>query len=304
MLTIRPICRWHTIRARTPGESYNDPETGRTSSRHAGPTRIDETSRSSAELGSHQPSSAEALLKDRTGPPMKTRDLRIESIRPLISPAILLEELPLTDAGSIAVSEARDELVRILDGEDDRLIVVVGPCSIHDPEAGLEYGRRLKLLADELADDLCVVMRVYFEKPRTTIGWKGLINDPHLNGSPDIETGLKKARKLLLELTSMGLPTATEFLDPIIPQYTADLVTWAAIGARTTESQTHREMASGLSMPVGFKNSTDGSLQTAIDALSSARTPHSFLGINADGQTSIIKTMGNPDRHIVLRGGG
>jgi len=181
--------------------------------------------------------------------------------------------------------------------------VVVGPCSIHDFKGALEYATRLAALREELEQQFCIVMRVYFEKPRTTIGWKGLINDPHLNGTHDIEQGLKLARKLLLEITGMGLPAATEFLDPIIPQYLADLVSWAAVGARTTESQTHREMASGLSMPVGFKNGTDGSLQIAVDAMCSAMTPHSFLGIDQDGVTSIIRTTGNPVGHVVLRGG-
>ncbi len=193
--------------------------------------------------------------------------------------------------------------MRILRREDPRLLVVVGPCSIHDVDGALEYGRKLKSLRDEVAEQMEIVMRVYFEKPRTTIGWKGLINDPNLDGSYDIEAGLKKARRLLLDLTSMGLPAATEFLDPIIPQYTADLVSWAAVGARTTESQTHREMASGLSMPIGFKNGTDGSLQIALDAMQSARTPHSFLGLDQDGITSIIRTTGNPAGHVVLRGG-
>src|SRR2546427_5070588 len=234
---------------------------------------------------------------------MKTRDLHVESIRPLLPPAILLEELPLSEKGSLVVGRTRKEVTRVLRGEDDRLLVIVGPCSIHDPVAGLDYARRLKKLADELGHDLRIVMRVYFEKPRTTIGWKGLINDPHLDGSYDIDTGLKRGRALLLELTAMGLPAATEFLDPIIPQYTADLITWAAIGARTTESQTHREMASGLSMPVGFKNGTDGSLQIAVDAMQSARAPHSFLGIDQEGITSIIRTTGNPVGHVVLRGG-
>lgn len=192
---------------------------------------------------------------------------------------------------------------RILRGEDTRLLVIVGPCSIHDPEAALEYARRLSALADELSSKMYIVMRVYFEKPRTTIGWKGLINDPGLDDSCDVERGLRLARRLLLEITALGLPAATEFLDPIVPQYTADLVTWAAIGARTTESQTHREMASGLSMPVGFKNGTDGSVQTALDAMRSARSPHSFLGIDENGVTSIVKTTGNSDVHLVLRGG-
>ncbi|HYG33138.1 MAG TPA: 3-deoxy-7-phosphoheptulonate synthase, partial [Clostridia bacterium] len=192
---------------------------------------------------------------------------------------------------------------RILQQKDPRLLVVVGPCSIHDVNGALEYATRLSELRKELSNQMEVVMRVYFEKPRTTIGWKGLINDPHLDGTYDIDTGLKRARKLLLEITAMGLPTATEFLDPIIPQYIDDLVTWVAIGARTTESQTHREMASGLSMPVGFKNGTDGGLQIALDALVSARTSHSFLGIDQDGVTSIVRTTGNPVGHIVLRGG-
>ena len=234
---------------------------------------------------------------------MKTRDLRIESIRPLISPAILLEELPLTDAGSIAVSEARDELVRILDGEDDRLIVVVGPCSIHDPVAGLEYGRRLKLLADELADDLCVVMRVYFEKPRTTIGWKGLINDPHLDGSCRTNEGLRLGRRLLLDLLEIGVTAGCELLDPVSPQFISDLIVWGAIGARTTESQVHRQLASGLSVPVGFKNGTDGSIQVALDGLRAAAHPHSFIGVTEQGLAAIVTTTGNHETHIILRGG-
>jgi 3-deoxy-7-phosphoheptulonate synthase len=201
------------------------------------------------------------------------------------------------------VARSRERIIRILRQEDPRLLVVVGPCSIHDEKGALEYATRLNALRQEFAGRLEIVMRVYFEKPRTTIGWKGLINDPHLDGSQDIETGLKIARRLLLDITGLGLPTATEFLDPIVPQYTADLVTWAAIGARTTESQTHREMASGLSMPVGLKNSTDGSLQTAIDAMGATRHPHSFLGIDQDGVTSIVRTSGNPHVHIVLRGG-
>jgi 3-deoxy-7-phosphoheptulonate synthase len=199
--------------------------------------------------------------------------------------------------------ESRQRVLNILNQKDPRLLVVVGPCSIHDVDAALDYARRLNALRNDCADQLEIIMRVYFEKPRTTIGWKGLINDPHLDGSYEIEIGLKKARKLLLELTAMGLPTATEFLDPIIPQYIADLITWAAIGARTTESQTHREMASGLSMPVGFKNGTDGSLQIALDAMQSARTGHSFLGIDQDGITSVVRTSGNSAGHVVLRGG-
>ena len=209
----------------------------------------------------------------------------------------------MTERANQTVVEGREVVKRILRREDPRLLVVVGPCSIHDLEGALEYARKLNCLREQLAGQFSIVMRVYFEKPRTTIGWKGLINDPHLDGSYDIETGLKKARRLLLQITGMGLPAATEFLDPIVPQYLADLVSWAAIGARTTESQTHREMASGLSMPVGFKNATDGSLQIAVDAMTSARTPHSFLGIDQDGVTSIIRTTGNPHGHVVLRGG-
>jgi 3-deoxy-7-phosphoheptulonate synthase len=209
----------------------------------------------------------------------------------------------MTDSTNTTVVAGREVITRILQREDQRLLVVVGPCSIHDTSAALEYATRLNKLRQELDDRFYIVMRVYFEKPRTTIGWKGLINDPHLDGTYDIETGLKQARKLLLQIAEMGLPAATEFLDSIAPQYLADLVTWAAIGARTTESQTHREMASGLSMPVGFKNGTDGSLQTALDAMHASRTSHSFLGIDQDGITSIIRTTGNLVGHIVLRGG-
>ena len=209
----------------------------------------------------------------------------------------------MTERANQTVVEGRDVVKRILRREDPRLLVIVGPCSIHDVDGALAYARKLNRLREELAGQLCIVMRVYFEKPRTSIGWKGLINDPQLDGTYDIETGMKKARRLLLQITGLGLPTATEFLDPIVPQYIADFVSWAAIGARTTESQTHREMASGLSMPVGFKNATDGSLQIAIDAMTSARAPHSFLGIDQDGVTSIIRTTGNPHGHVVLRGG-
>lgn len=232
-----------------------------------------------------------------------TRDLRIESFRPLIPPAILLEELPLSEQASTTVSRGREDIVRILTGEDDRLLVVVGPCSIHDPLAGLEYGRRLRLLGAELAEDLCLVMRVYFEKPRTTVGWKGLINDPHLDGSFKINDGLRLARRLLLDLTELGLPAGCEFLDPISPQYTSDLVSWGAIGARTTESQVHRELASGLSMPVGFKNSTEGGVQIAIDAIRSSSHPHRFLGVTEQGLCAIVSTRGNPHCHLILRGG-
>src|SRR5262245_4033089 len=209
----------------------------------------------------------------------RTQDLRVASYRPLLPPAILLEELPLTDQGSETVTRGRQEVARILRGEDDRLLVIVGPCSIHDPDAGLEYGRRLKRVADELRDNLCIVMRVYFEKPRTTVGWKGLINDPRLDGSFGINEGLRKARHLLVDLAAMGLPVGCEFLDPISPQYTSDTVTWGAIGARTTERQVHREHASGMSMPIGFKNGTDGGVQIAIDAVRAAAHPHRFIGV-------------------------
>jgi 3-deoxy-7-phosphoheptulonate synthase len=234
---------------------------------------------------------------------MKTRDLHVQSIRPLIPPAILLEELPLGKKGSATVTHAREEVSRILGFQDDRLIVVVGPCSIHDPAAGLDYGRRLREVAHELAADLRIVMRVYFEKPRTTVGWKGLINDPDLDGSFAINRGLRLARRLLLELVDLGVPCGCEFLDPISPQFTSDLVTWAAIGARTTESQVHRELASGLSMPVGFKNGTDGGVQIAIDAVRAAAHPHSFLGVTEQGLAGIVSTRGNPDCHVILRGG-
>src|SRR5438445_9260843 len=234
---------------------------------------------------------------------MKTRDLHVESIRPLLPPAILLEELPLSELGSLVVGRARGEVIRVLTGEDDRLLVVVGPCSIHDPAAGLDYARRLKQAADELRRDLRLVMRVYFEKPRTTVGWKGLINDPCRDGSFAINEGLRLARRLLLDLIELGLPSGSEFLDPITPQVPADLVTWGAIGARTTESQAHRELASGLSMPVGFKNGTDGGVQIAIDALRAAAHPHRFLGVTEQGLAGIVSTRGNPDCHVILRGG-
>ena len=233
----------------------------------------------------------------------RTRDLRVESLRPLIPPAILLEELPLTERGSETVARGREAVGRVLNGADDRLVIVVGPCSIHDPGAALDYAGRLKALADELAHDLCVVMRVYFEKPRTTVGWKGLINDPRLDGSFVINEGLRLARRLLRDLSELGLPAGSEFLDPISPQYTSDLVTWGAIGARTTESQVHRELASGLSMPVGFKNGTDGGVQIAIDAVRSAAHPHRFLGVTEQGLCGIVSTRGNPDCHVILRGG-
>ncbi|HEX6210740.1 MAG TPA: 3-deoxy-7-phosphoheptulonate synthase [Methylomirabilota bacterium] len=235
--------------------------------------------------------------------PLRTRDLRVESIRPLLPPAILLEELPLSEAASITVSRGREEVARILRGEDDRLIVIAGPCSIHDPVAALDYGRRLHRLAQDLAADLRIVMRVYFEKPRTTVGWKGLINDPNLDGSFAINEGLRVGRRLLLDLAELGLPAGCEFLDPITPQFTSDLVTWGAIGARTTESQVHRELASACSMPVGFKNGTDGGVQIAIDAIRAAAHPHRFIGVTEQGLAGIVSTTGNPDCHVILRGG-
>ncbi len=230
-------------------------------------------------------------------------NIRVAGVTRLITPAQIKEQLPASERQVRLVADARATARAILNGEDQRLLVVVGPCSIHDPEAALEYARRLAIVSRDVADRCFIIMRVYFEKPRTTIGWKGLINDPFLDDSCDVAHGIALARKLLLDIVDLGLPAGTEFLDPIIPQYTAELVSWAAIGARTTESQTHREMASGLSMPVGFKNGTDGSVQTALDAMKSSRAPHSFLGIDQDGATSIVKTSGNPDSHLVLRGG-
>jgi 3-deoxy-7-phosphoheptulonate synthase len=235
--------------------------------------------------------------------PPQTYDLRIAGYRPLVPPAILMEELPLPPESAVAVSRARAEVVDILDGRDDRLVVIVGPCSIHDPSAALEYAERLSQRAQEFARDLRIVMRVYFEKPRTTVGWRGLINDPHLDGSYAVNAGLRLARRLLLDVVGLGLPAGCEFLDPISPQFFADTVTWAAIGARTTESQVHRNLASGLSMPVGFKNGTGGGIQMAVDAVRAAATPHSFLSVTEQGLAAIVTTRSNPDCHIVLRGG-
>jgi 3-deoxy-7-phosphoheptulonate synthase len=232
-----------------------------------------------------------------------TSDLRISTARPLLSPAILEEDLPLPDAGAGLVRATRRAIGDILAGRDHRLVAIVGPCSVHDPQAALEYAQRLKPVADRLASDLLVVMRVYFEKPRTTLGWKGLINDPRLDGSFQVNQGLRLARRLLLDVNATGLPAATEFLDTTLGQYYADLVSWAAIGARTTESQIHRELASGLSMPVGFKNRTDGDLQVAVDAIVSARHPHCFPSLTREGAPAILATTGNPEAHIVLRGG-
>ncbi len=236
-------------------------------------------------------------------PTPATSNLRIRSLEPLIPPARLMALLPLDEAATRTIVEGRRAVERVLAGEDDRVLAVVGPCSIHDPDAARDYAARLKDLAARVGDKLLVVMRVYFEKPRTTVGWKGLINDPHLDDSFDVATGLRLARGLLIEIARMGLPTATEFLEPITPQYIADTIVLGAIGARTTESPTHRQMASGLSMPVGFKNSTDGSLQAAVDAMQSARTPHSFLGIDNEGGTCVVSTAGNPWGVLMLRGG-
>lgn len=232
-----------------------------------------------------------------------TDDLRIDGLRPLIPPAILMEELPLDESASTLVWQSRTDIGRIIAGEDDRLLVVVGPCSVHDPDAALDYARRLASVAERFAKDLYVVMRVYFEKPRTTVGWKGLINDPHLDGSFVINEGLRRARRFLLDVLRLGLPAGTEFLDPITPQFIADLVSWGAIGARTSESQVHRELASGLSMPVGFKNGTSGNLQLAIDGIRSAANPHHFLSVTKQGVAAIVATKGNDQCHVILRGG-
>ncbi len=233
----------------------------------------------------------------------RTDDLRIRKINELIAPEDLIEEIGISNGASDAVDSARRNIHNILRGDDDRLLAIVGPCSIHDPAAARDYAEKLKGAADYYADDLVVVMRVYFEKPRTTVGWKGLINDPDLNNTFEINKGLHLARQLLADLAEMGLPTATESLDLISPQYYADLIAWSAIGARTTESQTHRELASGLSCPVGFKNATDGDIQVAIDAINSASQPHHFLSVTKQGRSAIFQTAGNEDCHIILRGG-
>jgi 3-deoxy-7-phosphoheptulonate synthase len=231
------------------------------------------------------------------------RDQRIAKVVELAPPEKLLAELPLGPERAQAVVRGRQEVVDVLQGKDPRLLVVVGPCSVHDPKAALEYGRRLSAAAQERSDRLLVVMRVYFEKPRTTTGWKGLINDPHLDGSGDVNAGLTMARRLLLEVLDLGLPVGCEFLDPITPQYISDTVAWGAIGARTSESQTHRQLGSGLSMPIGFKNRTDGNVQVAVDAVRAAAAPHVFAGIDDAGAPAILHTTGNPDCHVILRGG-
>lgn len=233
----------------------------------------------------------------------QTDDLRIRATKELTKPETLLADLPITDAAAETVHQSRQELQAILNGQDDRLVVVAGPCSIHDPQAALEYAGKLKALRDETKDDLLIIMRTYFEKPRTTVGWKGLINDPDLDDSFKINKGLKLARKLLLDVNDMGLPVGTEYLDLITPQYVSDLIGWGAIGARTTESQCHRELASGLSCPIGFKNGTDGTIKVAVDAIGSASRPHHFLSVTKQGHTAIFETTGNEDCHVILRGG-
>lgn len=232
-----------------------------------------------------------------------TANLHVTGFTPMPTPVEMMAELPISDDARDLVARTRDEVRAIMNGEDDRLLVVVGPCSMHDPAAGLEYAARLAEQAEQYRDDLLIVMRTYFEKPRTTVGWKGLINDPHLDGSHDMEAGLRAARQFLLDVTALGVPCATEFLEPISPQYTADLVSWGAIGARTTESQVHRQLASGLSMPIGFKNGTDGGLQVALDAAAASSAPQAFLGIGADGRVNTVTTTGNPDTAVILRGG-
>ena len=239
-----------------------------------------------------------------TSEPRSTlNNIHINSEQVLITPEQLRAEITLSQRGRDYVTNARKIIADIIHKKDPRLLVISGPCSVHDVDAAKEYARELKKLHDQYKDSMYIVMRVYFEKPRTTVGWKGLINDPHMDGSFDVEEGLRKARELLIYLTELGLPLATEALDPISPQYLAELFSWSAIGARTTESQTHREMASGLSMPIGFKNGTNGSLGVAINAMQSAESPHRFMGINRQGQVALIKTSGNPDGHVILRGG-
>ncbi|NVM92502.1 3-deoxy-7-phosphoheptulonate synthase [Variovorax sp. SG517] len=246
---------------------------------------------------------AEIGSRDSTLDTTRIDDVRIGAVRPLITPALLQERVPVRDNTLALVEGSRAAIADVLHGRDDRLVVVVGPCSIHDHDQAIEYAQRLKKVADSLQDDLLIVMRAYFEKPRTTVGWKGYINDPHLDGSFAINEGLERARRLLLELTTLGLPTGTEFLDLLSPQFIADLIAWGAIGARTTESQSHRQLASGLSCPVGFKNGTDGSIKVAADAILAARAPHAFMGMTKMGMAAIFETRGNDDCHVILRGG-
>ncbi len=238
-----------------------------------------------------------------TPPRHQTDDVKIKEVKELFPPIAHLYELPISETAADLVYQTRQEVAKLVHGEDNRLLVIIGPCSIHDPKAALEYAERLLPLRKKYEKELLIVMRVYFEKPRTTVGWKGLINDPHLDGTFDINFGLRQARKLLLTLNDMGMPASTEFLDMITPQYYADLISWGAIGARTTESQVHRELASGLSCPVGFKNGTDGNLKIAIDAIGAASHPHHFLSVTKTGHSAIVHTSGNPDCHVILRGG-
>src|SRR5471032_2510927 len=245
----------------------------------------------------------EAGRADSTQDTTRIDDVRIGAVRPLISPALLQDELPVPAAVQTLVEKTRAEIADILHGRDDRLVLIVGPCSIHDHDQAIEYARRLKAAADTYKDDLLIVMRVYFEKPRTTVGWKGYINDPRLDGSFRINEGLRRARELLLDIAAVGLPAGTEFLDLLSPQYIADLVSWGAIGARTTESQSHRQLASGLSCPVGFKNGTDGGIKVAADAIVAASASHAFMGMTKMGQAAIFETRGNADCHVILRGG-
>jgi len=245
----------------------------------------------------------EVGARDATLDTTRIDDVRIGAVRPLITPALLQERVPVRDDTLAVVESSRAAIVDVLQGRGDRLVVVVGPCSIHDHDEAFEYGQRLKAVADDLCDELVIVMRSYFEKPRTTVGWKGYINDPHLDGSFAINEGLERARRLLLELTTLGLPTGTEFLDLLSPQFTSDLIAWGAIGARTTESQSHRQLASGLSCPVGFKNGTDGDIQVAADAILAARAPHAFMGMTKMGMAAIFETRGNDACHVILRGG-
>jgi 3-deoxy-7-phosphoheptulonate synthase len=233
----------------------------------------------------------------------QTDDLRIKAIKELIAPEQLISDLPITEQAAATVYRTRQSIHQILGDQDDRLLVIIGPCSVHDPEAAREYAAKLQPVRDALSDDLLIVMRVYFEKPRTTVGWKGLINDPDLDGTFHINRGLQLARQLLLDVNSLGVPAGTEYLDPISPQYVADLISWGAIGARTTESQVHRELASGLSCPVGFKNATNGSLKVALDAIRSSSQPHHFLSVTKQGRSAIFATAGNRDCHVILRGG-
>jgi 3-deoxy-7-phosphoheptulonate synthase len=245
----------------------------------------------------------EVGVADATQDTTRIDDTRIGAVRPLISPALLQDELPVPPTVQTLVEQSRTAIADVLHGRDDRLVIVVGPCSIHDHDQALEYARHLKRAADALQEDLLIVMRVYFEKPRTTVGWKGYINDPRLDGSFRINEGLRRARQLLLEISELGLPTATEFLDLLSPQYIADLVAWGAIGARTTESQSHRQLASGLSCPIGFKNGTDGGVQIAADAIVAAAASHAFMGMTKMGMAAIFETRGNNDAHVILRGG-